>query len=145
MKQTVLPETPEDARRRMRRLILLCLLTAAGTLCANILLALRFPGKTAVLFVNIVSDTVIGWGTVFLLDRYKPERILLRLSVRNGIVLTCRVLSVSEQSLRYLDLDCREVRTDSRTLFLPCGTICLQAGKCYRLHTVSNLITEAEG
>lgn len=147
MKQTVLSDTPENTKRKLTRLTFLCTLLAFLTLGTNILLALRFTEKTRLPFLltDIASDIAVFCGIICLLDRHKPQRILLRLTEQKGAVLDCRVEQISDTTLRYLDLDCYEVKADSRTLFLPCGTLKLQAGKTYRLRTASNVITEAEG
>ncbi len=147
MTQTVLYETPEKVKKNIRRTMLFCILLAATVLGINLLLALSFTECTYLpfLLVNIALDIAAGCVIVALLDRMKPQRILLRLQEKSGDAGEHRIASVSKSSLRYLDLDCREVKTENRTLFLPCGTLELQAGKTYRLRTASNVITEAEG
>ncbi len=146
MTQTVLNETPEKVKKNICRTTLFCILLAAVVLGINLLLALCFTERTYLpfLLVNIVLDIAAGCTVIVLLDRIRPKRTLLSLQEKAGSTVEYRIASVSETSLRYLDLDCREVKTDGRTLFLPCGTVTLRAGETYRLRTASNVITEAE-
>lgn len=148
MKQTILNEPPAKAQRKLRCGIVLCCAAAVLTLGLNIFLALCFTAETYLpfLLLNIAADVLCGFGIVFFADTcLHPRRICLRLSRQNGTAISCRVEAVSETTVRYLDMDCHAVTTDSRKLFLPCGTLRLEAGRCYALRTVTNVITEAEG
>lgn len=147
MKQTILHQPAQTLSKRLTMYSLLCVFAAAATFGINLLLAFTFTEKTrlAYLLINIGADIVIGSLILLLSCAYlQPRRKLLRLARQKGSTYTGRVESISESSLRYLGIDCREVLADGRRLFLPCGTIRLEEGVCYRFQTVSNVITEAE-
>lgn len=147
MKQTVLNRSTKAVSREVSLCAALCALAAAVTLGVNVLLALTFTETTRLpyLLINIVSDAIVGSAIILVLEIYLlPRRKLLWLAGQKSRAVTALVESVSESRLRYLGIDCLEIAAEGRTLFLPCDTIRLETGVCYRFQTVSNVIVEAE-
>lgn len=145
MKQNILGQSPQMCRRRLVKQAMLCAAAAAVTLWLNLALAaLRKPDNHYLfLSVNIVTDIVCGWLLLFFLStRLLPQLHLYRLTQRQHTILQAAVEQISPKTVRYMNLDCRQVTANGHIFFLPDNTIELEAGKEYTFHLVANTVVE---
>lgn len=147
MKHSILTDDPIRFEKSLRSRITLAIVLTAATLCLNVLLTILRTDEnhTYMLIANIALDILCGLFLLpFITLRILPQRKLLKLTQRGKETVQATVLALSDNSQRYMDMDCLTVSTENRTLFLPIHTIRLQTGTAYRFMLVQNIIVEAE-
>lgn len=147
MKQTVIGQDPLRYRRCLKRRICLCaalvLLTLAGNAAAAA--ARTEENHTLLLTLNILSDIACGFFLVYDIDiRILPGYRLAALMDREKAAVTGTVTHIAPDTVRYMDIDCRQVTVDGRRLFLPAGTLTLNEQEAYHFRVAANIILEAE-
>lgn len=146
MKQTVLGLSAHSYKKRLDRRIGLCIAVFVLTVGLNLLFtALRTDSNhTLMLILNITADVLCGFLLLYTWDMHiLPDLRLFRLFCRNRELLSGTVSEISQDTQRYMDIDCYTVTVDDRRVFLPAGTLKLQNSAC-TLSLVSNIIVEAE-
>lgn len=146
MKQTILGMPPALYRQKLRQRSFLCIAVATGTLALNILFtALRTDSNhNLMLFLNIVADILAGLFLLpFISLRILPQKRLLQLTQQVSETLRITIAEISPLPQRYMDMDCYQISSDTRTLFLPADTLVLTERNTYTLSLASNIIVEA--
>lgn len=146
MTRSVLGQSAHSYKKRLDRRIGLCIAVLVLTVGLNILFtALRTESShTLMLILNIAADVFCGFLLLFIWDMHiLPGLRLYRLFCRNRELLTGTVTKISQNTQRYMDIDCYTVTVDDRRVFLPAGTFSLQQ-EHYTFSLVSNIIVEAE-
>lgn len=148
MKQTLIGESPEAFRGRIRHRMILCGVLAGMTLAVLVACCLMRTDENhvAMLLCNIVLSAACG---CFVLYRWETDICPLirigKLMARGGSTFAAKVEAVSESTHRIPGLDCYQIRAEERVLFLPVnGAIKLTAGKSYRFKVADNVIVEAQ-
>ena len=145
MKQTVLGKALPDFHKQYTRRITLCAGTALLALCLNIVFtACRTPENHSwMLLGNICADVAAGFFLIYYISAVvMPMKRLLHLMSSPSETVAGTVCQIDRTVTRYMDMDCCCVRVDDRRLFLPVGTISLQAQQRYTFRIASNLIVE---
>lgn len=147
MNQTVLGRSPAAFKQQLDRLVLRCAVLGAAAVGLNILFtACRTEqNHTLMLVLNILTDVLAGIYILYTADvQILPKSRLYRLACRETELLRGTVSSISTDTIRYMNIDCHTVTLDSRRLFLPAGTICLEENKACFCRVAANIILEAE-
>lgn len=145
MKQNILGTTPQAYRKTLCRREAVCAAALILTLAMNLLftLARTEENHAVMLWLNILTDVFCGlFVLAYTSFRILPQRRLYGLMCRQSEVLYGTVQQISEEITRYMDMDCLEIRVDSRRLFLPACSIELVEGEAYTFHIASNVILE---
>lgn len=145
MKQTILGKPAKVFRRtlRIRTAVSIALMVLTAVINLLCVLARTETNHTVMLWVNILTDILCGFFVLsFAGFRILPQRRLYALFRKAGISVGGMVSRISNSTTRHMDMDCLEVTTDSRRLFLPVGTITLSEGETYTFRIVSNVIVE---
>lgn len=147
MKRSVLGCSPARYQASLRRRFIGCGLLLALTIGGNMLLySLRTAeSHTIFLLINILSDILCGCFLVYAMTaRLLPMLQLYRLACRPRSTVEGTVSAIGDQPIRYMDLDCLPVTVGQWQLFLPAGTLYLNAGSHYILSVTAGLIVEVE-
>lgn len=144
MKQSVLGMSPHSYQKQIHRHIGICIAVLIFTLGLNILLtALRTDrNHTLMLIGNIAADILCGFFLLYHTELHiRPKLRIYRLFNRQKEQFTGTITHISQQPVRYMDIDCYTVTADGRKVFLPAGTLELKQ-ETYTLFLVSNVIVE---
>ena len=147
MKQTILGQPPCRCKKQLKNKYRFCLMIGllASLLNVYFTMARTEQNHNLMLALNIVIDIVSGSFLLWYISIHiLPQRKMHKLFMREKTAIQGLVCSVENDTVRYMDMDCRRVLLDERVLFLPAGPLCLQPGKNYTLWVVSNIIVEAE-
>lgn len=147
MKQTVLKQPLACTRRQACVMAALCVSAAVLTLTLNFVLLLTASERTRTIFcvLNIAGDALCGVALIWVCtEKLVPLLTQYRLAKKPMTEYTGTVKTVSEKTVRYLDMDCRTLTVNERKLFLPVAAMELRCGETYRFRLVSNIIMEAE-
>lgn len=147
MKQTILGADRAIYQKNLRTNSLLCIVVACAMIVLHVVCTcLRTEhNHTAMLLLNIATDIVggsflIAWLSMCVL----PQKKFLRLYHLATQETTGQVVEVGTSVIHYIGVDCQEVCLEDRRLFLPAGTMVLNAGEHYRFRLKGNLIVEVE-
>lgn len=146
MTRSVLGQSAHSYKKRLDLRIGLCIAVFVLTVGLNILFTvLRTDSNhTLMLILNIAADVLCGFLLLYTWDMHiLPGLRLYRLFCRNRELLSGTVTEISQDTQRYMDIDCHTVTVDNRRVFLPAGTLNIQKAAC-TLSLVSNIIVEAE-
>ena len=146
MIRSVLGQSAHSYKKRLDRRIGLCIAVFVLTVGLNILFtALRTDSNHGLMLIlNIAVDVLCGFFLLYEIEMHILPRVrLYRLFCRNRELLSGTVTEISQDTQRYMDIDCHTVTVDDRRVFLPAGTLKIQNAAC-TLSLVSNIIVEAE-
>lgn len=144
MSQTILGQSPESFKKKLRTRIGFCVASAVLTLGLNILFTcLRTDANhTLMLVANICADILCGFFILYHTQVHiQPKMRLYKLFLRKREVLTGTITYISSVPQRYMDMDCYGVTVNERKIFLPANTLALKYQN-YTLYLVSNVIVE---
>ena len=95
------------------------------------------------MLLNILIDICGGWFIIGYVSLcVLPQKKLLSCLAKGKYYIEGSVIEVSQQSVRYMGLDCCEVHLAERRLFLPEDTLSLDAGEKYRFLLCGDIIVE---
>lgn len=145
MRQTILGADRSAYKKAITNNILLCV----GVFCVMAVLHLLCTaGRTdgnhnVMLFSNIATDII---GGSFIIARLSfcvfPQKKLLKLYDAASLEEAGTVTALDETVTHYIGVNCHQVSTQNRRLFLPADTIKLCVGQTYLFRLKGKLIVE---
>ena len=146
MNPTILGEGQYVYADKIRNKIIVCVivLAVAAVLNAAIMWVQTKESLALCIVANILLDIAAGWFVVWQLDRFiLPERKLLRLYKKVGIIVNGEVEGISERTERYYGFDCRVVIVSGHKVFVVDNeTISLNVGQSVSLEAVHGIVKE---
>lgn len=147
-KITVLNCGPKEYQRINKIRIRICVAVVLCVLAVNILCAVFMDeqNKAVMLTVNILTDIACGFFLVwFVTEKIIPRVKLLRLVRMQAETFGGRVEKISEETVRYLDFDCRQVHIDGRVFYqIDGGAVTFCVGDRVKIEAVSGVAVSVE-
>ena len=143
MEQTILGKTVDAVKKEIKLKILLCVIVALVCLAINLTLLLTYTRELHALFLtlSILIDVAGSWFVFAYVSLViLPKQRLCDLSLSRQEKLSGVVREISEETQKISRIDCRLVKLDDRTVFLPTeGKITLKIGDRVVFYLVNNI------
>ena len=144
MKQTILGKSCEAAQQEVKRKIVLCVIIALACLAINAVLLAVYTTQLHTLFLvlNVLTDVAGSWIIfAYVSLAIVPQKRLCDLLLQPTERLQGTVREISEETQKICNLDCRLVKLNDRTVFLPAeGKISVKEGETLVFYLASNVV-----
>lgn len=145
MKYSILQDTANDFCKKQKRRILYCALLVMMMFCLHILFLLVWQPQNHIFVVmgSIAVDIVGGWFLVYYVTTtILVSRRLFHFYSGRPEKISGQVERISENKVRYMHLDCREVQIGQRRVFVPEGRLPVSCGQKGVFAVVSGVVVE---